>query len=137
MVQTDIEDLAESILAVGLLQEPRARPVATGYQLAFGHSASRPSDCSTAGGLGADGHTEGRRALRPGDGLHSFDREPGEEGPDAGEEITAWARVLREIPGVTIQGLADKVGVDRTTMSKNLAILDLPGSVLALWTTGA
>ena len=42
------------------------------------------------------------------------------------EEISAWAKVLREIPGETIQSLADAVRVDRTTMSKNLSILNLP-----------
>ena len=45
------------------------------------------------------------------------------------EELTAWGKAL-EIESLTIQALADRVGVDRSTMSKNLAILGLPDVVL-------
>ena len=52
------------------------------------------------------------------------------------EQITAWAKALREIPDVTIQGLADKVGIDRGVMSRYLTILELPKEVLELVDSG-
>ena len=42
------------------------------------------------------------------------------------EEYQAYARALKEIEGLTIQALADSIGIDRSTLSNNLRILDLP-----------
>ena len=53
------------------------------------------------------------------------------------EEIAAWAKAIQEIPEITQQTLADRIGVDRTTMTKYLAILDLPRSVLDLVDAGS
>ena len=129
-----IDDLANDILSVGrLLQEPLTRPSPTQdgfYQMAFGHSrvaslrrlhaqkkwpatvtvkVSDLSDKEMA--YTALSENRARKDLTP------------------LEEINAWSKAL-EIDGVTIQALADRVGVDRSTMSKNLAILKLPDVAL-------
>ena len=127
-----IEMLATDIKSVGrLLQEPLTRPAGEdAYQLAFGHSriaalrllherqewpatvtvkVSHLSDSAMA--YIALSENRARKDLT------------------ALEELSAWARAL-EIEQVTIQSLADRVNVDRTTMSKNLAILNLPDIVL-------
>ncbi len=42
------------------------------------------------------------------------------------EQYQAYARALADIEGLTIQALADSIGVDRSTLSNNLRILELP-----------
>ena len=133
-----ITELEDSIRAVGLLQEPLAREQDGRFQLAFGHSRvealknlNRKGDWGPSVRLKvADLSDEDMAYIALAENRARKDLTPA-------EEIVAWAKVLREIPGVTIQSLADKVGVDRTTMSKNLAILDLPSSVLDLVNAGS
>ena len=133
-----IKELAESILAVGVLQEPLARQTDSGYQLAFGHS--RIEALRELHGQGKWGATA-RMKISPlsDEDMAFIALEENRQRKDLTpmEEISAWAKVLRDIPGVTVQSLAKRIGVDRTTMSKNLAVLDLPDAVLALVDAGS
>ena len=132
-----IQELQVSMLAVGLLQEPQAREKDGRYQLAFGHCR-----VETLRGLYERGEWEPTVKLKIVDltdeqmAYIALTENRARRNLTPAEEISAWAKVLKEVAGVTIQGLADKVGVDRTTMSKNLAILDLPRSVLDLVDAG-
>ena len=132
-----IHDLQVSILAVGLLDEPRAREKEGRYELAYGHTrveALRGLHATAQWGptvtLKVSPHTDEDMAYMV------MEENRSRKDLTAAEEISGWAKILREIPGVTIQSLADRAGVDRTTMSKNLAILDLPNSVLDLVDSG-
>ena len=128
-----ISELQESILRVGLLQEPLARSQDAYFQLAFGHS--RIEAVRGLHDRGDWGPTVRLKVSELDDeamALIALTENQARKDLTPAEEITAWAKVIREIDGMTIQSLADKVGVDRTTMSKNLAILDLPNSVLEL-----
>ena len=136
-----VSELAEDIHAIGrLLQEPMARPAGDGvrYQLAHGHrrvEALRYLHESDRWGATVRLKVE---QLSDQDMAYiSLSENRARKDLTPAEEISAWAKVLREIEGVTIQSLADKVGVDRTTMSKNLAILDLPLGVLDLVDAGS
>ena len=133
-----IRDLQEDILSIGrLIHEPLARPHDGCFQLAAGHRR-----VEAVRGLRDQGKWGSTVTLK----VESLSDEEMayialsenrlRKNLTPAEEISAWAKVLREIPGVTVQSLADKVGVDRTTMSKNLAILDLPAGVLDLVDSG-
>ena len=126
-------ELQMDILAVGLLQEPMAREVDGRYQLAFGHRRIEAlRGLHAVGQWGATATLKVQELTDEKLALIALSENRSREDLTPAEEISAWAKVLREIPGVTIQSLADTVGVDRTTMSKNLAILNLPASVLEL-----
>ena len=135
--QASMTDLQQNILAVGLLQEPMARRKENLFQLAFGH---RRIDAIR--GLHENGQWGPAVRLKVAElsdedmAYIALSENRARKDLAPAEEITAWAKVLREIPGVTIQSLADKVGIDRSTMSKNLAILNLPDSVLGLVNAG-
>ena len=128
-----IEGLATDIKSVGrLLQEPLTRPAGEdAYQLAFGHSRiaalrllhSRKEWPATVTVKVAELSDEEMAYI-------ALSENRARKDLTALEELSAWSRAL-EIDGVTIQSLADRVGVDRSTMSKNLAILKLPRNVLA------
>ena len=126
-----IEELAADILSVGrLLQAPLTRPVDDGFQLAFGHSRvaalrllhSRKEWPATVT-VSVSELTDEEMAYI------ALSENRARKDLTALEELTAWSRAL-EIDGVTVQSLADKVGVHQSTMSKNLAILKLPDVVL-------
>ena len=132
-----VHDLKVSILAVGLLDEPRAREKEGRYELAYGHTrveALRGLHATGQWGptvtLKVSPHTDEDMAYM------AMEENRSRKDLTAAEEISGWAKILREIPGVTVQSLADRAGVDRSTMSKNLAILDLPNSVLDLVDSG-
>ena len=126
-----IEELAANILSVGrLLQAPLARPVDDGFQLAFGHSRvaalrllHERKEWPATVTVSVSDLTDEEMAYI------ALSENRARKDLTALEELSAWSRAL-EIDGVTIQSLADKVNVDRSTMSKNLAILELPDVVL-------
>ena len=135
-----VAELAEDIHNVGLLQEPMARPSGDGvrYQLAFGHTrieALRLLQESGRWGNSVLIKVEDLSDERMAYVALSENRARKQLTPM--EEISAWAKAVREIDQVTVQSLADRVGLDRSTMSRQLAILDLPRSVLDLVDTGA
>ena len=132
-----LRELQESLLAVGLLQEPLARPIVGGYQLAFGHTrVAALRDLSEQGVWGPTVRLKVQDLADEEMAIVALAENRSRKNLTPAEEIAAWAKVLREIPGFSIQSLADKIGVDRTTMSKHLSILDLPRSVLDLVDAG-
>ena len=133
-----LKDLQNDILAVGmLLQEPMARPANGRYQIGFGHRRVEALRGLRAGGQWGDTVVMKVKELTDKEmAFIALSENRAREDLTPAEEISAWAKALREIPDVTIQSLADAVGVDRTTMSKNLAILQLPQAVLELVHTG-
>ena len=132
-----LQDLQEEILAVGLLQEPMARHKEGRYQLAFGHRR-----IEAVRGLNSTGQWGETVTLKVRDltdremAFIALAENRAREDLTPAEEIHAWAKALREIDGLTIQSLADAVRVDRTTMSKNLAIVKLPQGVMDLIHSG-
>ncbi len=127
-----IEGLATDIKSVGrLLQEPLTRPAGEdAYQLAFGHSRIATLRLLHERKQWPANVTVKVAALSDPDMAYiALSENRARKDLTALEELSAWARAL-EIEQVTIQSLADRVGVDRTTMSKNLAILKLPANVL-------
>lgn len=133
-----IAELAEDIHKLGLHQEPMARPVGVRFQLAFGHSridAIRLLHDTDRWGpsvmLKVAEKTDDEMAYI------ALSENRARKNLTPMEEISAWAKAVREIEGVTIQSLADKVGIDRGAMSRYIALLDLPSSVLELVDSGA
>ena len=132
-----IENLMKDIEAVGLLQEPMARKSDNYYQLAFGH-------CRVEALRGLQeqekwGSTVKVKVAPLTDQQMAYialSENSARKDVTPIEQITAWAKALREIPDVTIQGLADKVGIDRGVMSRYLTILELPKPVLELVDSG-
>ena len=126
-------ELQNDIMSVGLLQEPMARQVEGRYQLAFGHRRIEAlRGLSACGKWGTTATIKVQPLTDQQMAYIALAENRAREDLTPAEEIRAWAKVLREIEGVTIQSLADAVGVDRTTMSKNLSILNLPPTVLEL-----
>ena len=127
----ELADLAKNISLIGLLQEPLLRPSGERYQLAFGHRRLaaleflriRNEWSDTVLAKVAD-LTDEQMAYA------ALSENKKRKDLTAVEEIRAWAKAIEEIDNITIQGLADRVGVDRTTMSKNLTLLELPEFVL-------
>ncbi len=129
---TTLERLADSIRGVGLLQAPMGRRTADGrIQLAFGHRRVAAI----------------RLLYDKGEWERSIDMDVDEEITD--EEMAVMAlsenvarRQLTQIEvvrahrravdetGLSIQSLADKLGVSRGALSNNLRVLDLPDIVL-------
>ena len=132
-----IEDLMKDIEAVGLLQEPMARKSDNYYQLAFGHCR-----VDALRGLQEQekwGSTVKVKVAPLTDQQMAYialSENSARKDVTPIEQITAWAKALREIDDVTIQGLADKVGIDRGVMSRYLTILELPKPVLELVDSG-
>ena len=137
-VQEHVENLAKDIEAVGLLQEPMARMDGICYQLAFGHCRIDALRLlQEQGKWGATVRLKVQQLTDDEMAYIALSENSARQDITPAEQIRAWAKAITEIPGITIQSLADKVGIDRTTMSKNLAILDLPDGVLNLVDSGA
>ena len=133
--QTDeegLQELADSIFNIGLLQEPLLRQVGDRYQSAFGH---RRIDAVRR--LNFEGRWRGGLILARVEELTDLDM------ADIGvaentkrkdisqmEVIRSWQKSLNDIPEMTIPRLAEKSGVDRTTVTHRLNLLKLPDSVL-------
>ena len=132
-------DLQQSILAVGLLQEPLGRELEDGtVQLAFGHTRVEAIRGLAAEGKWAPVVDMKLSPLTDEDMAYiALEENRKRKNLTPMEEISAWGKVINDIPGVTIQSLADRIGINRTTMSRNLAILDLPRSVLDLVNDGS
>ena len=132
--QDEIIDLAKNIDTIGLLQEPLLRPSPDGerFQSAFGHRRiAGVRLLRTQGKWGdqvlaklADLTDEQMAYMALAENNKRSDITPL-------ETIEAWQKAL-QIPGVTMTELATHVGIDRTTMSKDLLVLHLPTDALAL-----
>ena len=127
-----LRDLADSIGEVGLLQRPVARQTENGYELAFGH---RRVDAIRL--LAQDGEWEGDeldleiRELSDED-MVTFALVENVKRKDLQplEIYRSWARILKEIPNMTVEKLSDRVGLARPTVSNALRVLSLPPVVL-------
>lgn len=129
---TYIMQLADDIWRYGLLQEPMVRPRPQGgYELAFGHSRVKALAVLTETHRWPSTVTVKIKYLSDEEMAYvALSENRVRKDLTSLEVLTAWKKAIA-IDGVTIQSLADRVGVDRTTMSKNLSILDMPGVVLA------
>ena len=127
-----LQELADSIRQLGLLQAPLGRrdEISGRYQLAFGHR--RVAGC--------------RLLLQQGRGESHIDMDV-DEISDEGmavlaltenerrkqlsqiEVVRAHHKAINET-NLTIQTLADQLGIDRSTLSNHLRVLDLPDFVL-------
>ena len=128
-----VGELAESIMVHGLLQPPAGRIVDGGkgkgvqVQLVFGHYRVEAIRRLVAAGrwtgdvpmsiLELDDAGMFMTALTENSARHDLSQL---------EEYQAYARALKEIEGLTIQALADSIGLNRSTLSNNLRILELP-----------
>lgn len=135
-----ISELAEDIYTVGLLHDPMVRPAGDGvrYQLAHGHSRV------AAVRLLHESDRWGSSILVKVDNLSddqmayiALSENRARKNLTTIEEISAWAKAVRDIDAITIQSLADRVGIDRGVMSRYIDVLDLPKSVLELVDSGA
>lgn len=118
-------ELADSIAQVGLLQAPLVRIVGQTYQIAFGHyrvEALKLLERSFAE-VEIRGLTDEQMAV-----IALSENSKRKDVPPI-EQYRAWAKAL-DIEGMTVQRLADTLGLDRSTVSNNLRILRLPAYVL-------
>ena len=129
---TTLEKLADSIRGVGLLQAPLGRRTADGRtQLAFGHR--RVAACKL---LHERGEWEPYVEMDVDDELTDEDMAVMALSENVArrqltqiEVVRAHRRAIDET-GLSIQGLADKLGVSRGALSNNLRVLELPDFVL-------
>lgn len=133
-----ILQLAEDIRTFGLLQEPTVRPRPQGgYELAFGHSRVKALMLLTAEHDWPSTVEVKIKDLSDEEMAYvALSENRVRKDLTRIEVLNAWKKAIA-IDGVTIQSLADRVGVDRTTMSKNLSILDMPDVVLIHIASGA
>ena len=129
----EVEDMAASINGVGLLQEPLLRPVdGDRFQSAFGHRRIEAVRLLRSQGKWGDQVPAKLADISDEQMAYMALAENGtRKDISPVETLTAWKNAL-EIPGVTITELAARVGIDRTTMSSQLAVLDLPDEALSL-----
>ncbi len=133
IAEAEISDLAASIDEVGLLQEPLLRQLGDRFQAAFGHRRIEAVRLLAAGGRWTGGIPARVEDLDDAVMAYMALAENNQRrGISAAETTRAWKRALDEIDGVTMTDLAERVGVARSTMSKQLLILRLPDSVLDL-----
>ena len=133
MTSEDLEELAADIRELGLLQVPLARPSPTRpgmYELAFGHrrvAAIRllreRAEWPDSMDLDVDGISDERMALI------ALSENVRRRDLSQIEIVRAHKRAI-ESTELTIQELADKIGMARPTLSNNLRVLELPAFVL-------
>ena len=136
--EEEIKKLAESIYQEGLLQTPLARRTETGrIQTAFGHrrvAACRLLHQQERGEqyveLDIAELTDERMVV-----LALTENESRKQLSQI-EVVRAYKRAIGETD-LTVQALADKLAIDRSTLSNNLRILDLPDFVLEHVESGA
>lgn len=131
--QGPLEELAESLAQVGMLQPIVARPLPDGgYQIVAGERRFRAARMA-----GLDEvpvvvrHTEDAQLLTEAviENVHRADL-------DAIEEATAYRQLLDDF-GLTHEALAGRLGKSRSAISNSLRLLGLPESVQELVAGGA
>ena len=126
-----LEELADSIRQIGLLQTPLARPAADGrFELAFGHrriAAVRLLQQQEEWGdyvdLDIEDLTDERMAVI------ALSENVQRKQLTGIEVVRAHRRAIDETQ-LTIQALADQIGIARPTLSNNLRVLELPDFIL-------
>lgn len=120
-----VQELAENIRAVGLLQAPLVRPHEGGYQIAFGHRRVAALRL-----LGLEAYELEVRTLSDQEmAVLALTENSQRIDVPAIEQYRAWQRAL-EIEGMTPQLLATTLGVNQDTITGNLRLLRLPRFIL-------
>ncbi len=128
-----VAEMADSIHQLGLLQAPlgRRHPEVSGrIQLAFGHR--RVAGCRLLHQQGrGEPHVEMDVAEISDEGMVVLALTENELRKQLSqiEVVRAHYRAVNETQ-LTVQALADQLGIDRSTLSNNLRVLDLPDFVL-------
>ena len=126
-----LEELADSIANLGLLQAPLGRRVEDGrVQLAFGHR--RIGGCKLLHQRGAWGdHIDMDIAELTDEQMVVLGLDENVRRRDLNqlEVLRAYKRAIDETE-LTVQGLADQLGMNRPTLANNLRVLSLPDFVL-------
>ena len=131
--QEGLQELADSIEQLGLLQAPlgRRHPEVSGrIQLAFGHR--RVAGCRLLHQQGrGEPHIEMDVAGISDEGMAVLALTENERRKQLSqiEVVRAHYKAIDET-ALTIQTLADQLGIDRSTLSNHLRVLDLPDFVL-------
>ena len=126
-----LEELADSIRQIGLLQTPLARPAADGrFELAFGHrrvAAVRLLQQREEWGDYVDVDIEDLTDERM--AVIALSENVQRKQLTGIEVVWAHRRAIDETQ-LTIQALADQIGIARPTLSNNLRVLELPDFIL-------
>jgi len=135
-----IRELADSIgdPNIGLLQNPLVRLVKDEgvYEMAFGHLRVEAIKVLIQEGKWEGGVPVELRDLTDTDmAIIALTENVKRKNLTPFEEYRAWKRAL-EIEGMTVGKLADSLGLDHSTVSNNLRLLDLPDVVLEKLDTG-
>ena len=129
----ELLDLAENIATQGLLQPPLGRrQEKDAVQLAFGHRRLEAIRLLIERNRW-DGDTIPVTIRELTDSemvLFALTENSKRKDLTPLEEYRSYARAIEEVDGLTIQSMADAIGVDRSTLSNNLRILQLPQVVL-------
>lgn len=135
-----LRDLADNIAQVGLLQSPVGRPSAEGggrVQLAFGHRRVAAIRLLAEEGKWTGPVPVVMRPLTDASmAILSLSENKKRKDITPLEEYRAYRKALDEIEGLTVASLADSIGLDRSTLSNNLRILQLPAVVLDRFASG-
>ena len=135
MSDESIEKLATSIDQDTLLQEPLGREAEGGrVQTAFGHRRIAAVRLLIRRDRWQHGTAVPMKISPISDeqmAMYALTENTEREDISRSDELRAYQKALDEISGLTIQELARRVKLDRTTLSKNLAVLQLPDSVIA------
>ena len=133
MDQEDLQQLADDILDLGLLQVPLARPSPTHpgrYHLAFGHR--RVAACRLLRQQGKWGDVIDVEVEDLSDErmvLIALSENQQRKELTQIEVVRAQQKAIKDTD-LTTQALADKIGIDRATLANSLRVLDLPDFVL-------
>lgn len=120
-----IQQIADSIREVGLLQVPLVRPAGDVYQVAFGHYR-----IAALKHLGIESYDLEVRELTDAKmAIIALTENAKRKEVAPIEQYRAWQKAL-EIDGMTVSMLAESMGLDRSTVSNNLRLLKLPDYVL-------
>ena len=136
---TTVEKLADSIRGIGLLQAPTGRRTPEGrVQLAFGHRrVAAVSLLHDQGDWGPCIDMDVNDELTDEDmAVMALAENVARRQLTQIEVVRAHRRAIDET-GLSIQGLADKLGVSRSALSNNLRVLELPDFVLSHVESGA
>ena len=134
-----LEELADSIAALGLLQAPLARrdTIRDRYQLAFGHRRVAAYRLLHQRGawdesidIDVDEISDERMAVM------ALDENVRRKQLSDIEVVRAHKRAIEE-PDHTVQSLADDLGIKRPTLANNLRVLELPDFILEHVESGA
>lgn len=137
----ELQELADSIHAQGLLQPPVARihpdlgqrssAGVSPYQLAFGHRRVAAIRMLISAGLWEGDVPCSVRKISDTDmALMAIAENEQRADLTPIECIKSYQKILSDIPGLTTKNLAEQLGIHRSTLANNLRLLKLPELVL-------